>query len=738
MQNLRRSRDHKRSKRTRQQHQPPRFEALEVRRVLTTFMVTNLNDAGEGSLRQAVIDANTTEGPDAIEFVDSVRGTIELTSGQLEITDALTIEGPGADELTVDANSNSRVVLVTQTSTEVSGLTITGGKATDAPGVGTPPDITVASGGGLYNNGGHVRLTDVHVVNNEASETNWATAGGINNIFGATMTVAASVIANNRAVGIHFSAGGGLVNDAGSSVTIRDSQLSNNETTVIDAAVPPGLPGGTGAAGMVNSGGSAARIFSTEFVANRAIGADGADGVAEGEAGENGTSANGAGMWNTALSLAAAPSESAVRIYDSAFIGNHAIAGNGGNGGPSGDGGIGGTTTGTIFNQGDAVATLVRTSIVGNVTEGGSGGNGGAGGNGGNAGRSTGGTAIFSLSSDVNFINGEIRENTSIPGHGGNAGEGGGNGGNAPLNSIGAVLIAITSGLPDRPSNANFINTVIADNTVMGGNGGRAGEGGTHGAGGVGQGGAIVMDAGLFTEGDRAPTTVTILNSQITGNTAQGGNAGGNGADAGTGRGGAISNFIVPSGHKANLRLRNTLISENVAIGGIGANSVGQGGGLYSTGDLDATDRDLEHIFGNVAADCHDAFLNDMCADPSGGVAASEPALLGDLNNDGEVNGSDDTVIARALASGNSDPSLDLNGDNAVDAADNVFLAETLVGALRGDTDLDGDVDFEDFLKLSENFGATDAVWSHGDFNGDGNVSFADFLALSANFGSAS
>ena len=284
----------------------------------------------------------------------------------------------------------------------------------------------------------------------------------------------------------------------------------------------------------------------------------------------------------------------------------------------------------------------------------------------------------------------------------------------------------------------NFINTVIADNTVIGGNGGQAGERGTHGAGGVGQGGAIVMDAGLFTEGNRAPTTVTISNSQITGNTAQGGNAGGDGVDAGAGRGGAIYNFVVPSGHKANLRLRNTLISENVATGGIGTNSVGQGGGLYNTGDLDATDRDLDHIFANVAPDCHDAFLDDMCAPPSGGVAAAEPSLLGDLNNDGEVNGSDDAVLARALVSGSSNASLDLNGDESVDARDNLFLAETLVGALRGDTDLDGDVDFQDFLNLSANFGATDAVWGQGDFNGDGGVGFEDFLLLSAAFGAPS
>jgi hypothetical protein len=50
----------------------PLFEALETRRVLTTFMVTNTDDSGAGSLRQAILDANTTANvggvPDEIHF----------------------------------------------------------------------------------------------------------------------------------------------------------------------------------------------------------------------------------------------------------------------------------------------------------------------------------------------------------------------------------------------------------------------------------------------------------------------------------------------------------------------------------------------------------------------------------------------------------------------------------------------------------------------------------------------
>ena len=55
--------------------------------------------------------------------------------------------------------------------------------------------------------------------------------------------------------------------------------------------------------------------------------------------------------------------------------------------------------------------------------------------------------------------------------------------------------------------------------------------------------------------------------------------------------------------------------------------------------------------------------------------------------------------------------------------------------ALAGDANRDRKVDFDDFLQLSRNFGATDAVWEDGDFNDDKSVDFDDFLMLAANFG---
>ena len=68
-------------------------------RPANTITVTNTNDSGPGSLRQALADAN--DG-DTINFDVSLKGhTIALTSGELVIDKNITITGPGSDQLAV-------------------------------------------------------------------------------------------------------------------------------------------------------------------------------------------------------------------------------------------------------------------------------------------------------------------------------------------------------------------------------------------------------------------------------------------------------------------------------------------------------------------------------------------------------------------------------------------------------------------------------------------------------------
>jgi CSLREA domain-containing protein len=95
-----------------------RFEPLEDRRLLAVVTVTTLSDTvdlndGVTSLREAIFAANIVPGADTIEFAPSLTAagpaTILLSQGELAITDSLTIDGPGADLLAIDAQQQSRI-----------------------------------------------------------------------------------------------------------------------------------------------------------------------------------------------------------------------------------------------------------------------------------------------------------------------------------------------------------------------------------------------------------------------------------------------------------------------------------------------------------------------------------------------------------------------------------------------------------------------------------------------------
>src|SRR5262245_17028738 len=77
-----------------------------------TFTVTNTNDTGTGTLRQAIIDANGMAGADIINFAAGVTGTITLGSALPVITGDVTINGPGAGVLTVSGANSFRVFII--------------------------------------------------------------------------------------------------------------------------------------------------------------------------------------------------------------------------------------------------------------------------------------------------------------------------------------------------------------------------------------------------------------------------------------------------------------------------------------------------------------------------------------------------------------------------------------------------------------------------------------------------
>jgi hypothetical protein len=111
----------------------PDVDRMEGRTLLSTLTVTNNNDSGTGSLRAEIAAAASG---DTINFCSKLKGeTITLTSGELLITDSVTIDGLGANQLAVSGNNASRVFEVaTGLNVTISGLTITQGYALEQGG----------------------------------------------------------------------------------------------------------------------------------------------------------------------------------------------------------------------------------------------------------------------------------------------------------------------------------------------------------------------------------------------------------------------------------------------------------------------------------------------------------------------------------------------------------------------------------------------------------------------------
>ncbi|HCF29540.1 MAG TPA: hypothetical protein DEV81_20585 [Cyanobacteria bacterium UBA11049] len=172
-------------------------------------VVTNTNDSGEGSLRQALLNANAFSGANTVSFdtdgAFATAQTITLTSGQLNITDDVTIEGTGANQLTVSGNNASRVFNISKTGTDarINGLTIANGNA----GVG--------DGGGIL-----LSPSSTLILTDSILEKNRGTLGGGLSILG-TATVINSTLSNNQA-----DAGGGLLNIG--NTTVINTTLSSN------------------------------------------------------------------------------------------------------------------------------------------------------------------------------------------------------------------------------------------------------------------------------------------------------------------------------------------------------------------------------------------------------------------------------------------------------------------------------------------------------------------------------
>ncbi len=203
------------------------------------FTVTNTDDSGAGSLRQAVMDAEASAGADEILF-DGVTGTINLNSDLPELTESLTITGPGADVLTIDADGADHVFSIHSPTDDqdlvVSGLTLTGAVSSALKNRGVTEHLdtltvdsciltgnSASAGGAINPNGGTTTISNSTIFDNEAGN-----GGGIRVRMAnqsVQVTISNTTISGNRA----RTDGGGIEVDIGT-VILNNVTLIDNES----------------------------------------------------------------------------------------------------------------------------------------------------------------------------------------------------------------------------------------------------------------------------------------------------------------------------------------------------------------------------------------------------------------------------------------------------------------------------------------------------------------------------
>lgn len=301
-----------------------------------------VNADGDCSLREAIIAANTDtatdacpagSGADAISlpagnYVLVRPGTSEdaALTGDLDITDDLTIIGAGFRGTTVDANGLDRVfqILSPGTAAQISGVTVTGG------------DSGFQAGSGILVYDGTLTLARSRVRDNGPNAGIWVNS---------SLSLTGSRIAANS--------GGGIVVNTNATATILNSTISENTND-------------DGHGGGINTSGTLTLVNST--VSGNSTFYDG-----------GGISSSGtASLHNVTITRNTANADSAnvdkgggVRVHSGTFtVGNTIIAGNFN---PSTSGTLEPDCSGTLDGQGhnliqDMAGCTVSGDTTGNVT----------------------------------------------------------------------------------------------------------------------------------------------------------------------------------------------------------------------------------------------------------------------------------------------------------------------------------------------------------------------------------
>ncbi|MCY7345947.1 MAG: hypothetical protein LH614_06960 [Pyrinomonadaceae bacterium] len=215
--------------------------AFALKAEAAVYIVTNTNNDGAGSLREAIGAANSTSAADTINFnilgCENGGCTILLTGTRaaLQVNGAgsLTIANrPGASNITIAGNPTSIVFFIYSADLTFDGITIANGNTAQDPDPLTAGEVNIYNGtvrflnslirnntgkyGGIYNNGGTLIVTNSVIRNNNGQDS-----GGLRNGTGQA-TLTNSIIQDNTAVFV----GGGSTNLG--DLTLNNSIVQGN------------------------------------------------------------------------------------------------------------------------------------------------------------------------------------------------------------------------------------------------------------------------------------------------------------------------------------------------------------------------------------------------------------------------------------------------------------------------------------------------------------------------------
>ena len=286
----------------------------------TDPIVTTNADSGAGSLRNAIQDACAGSTITFDMTPGHVVSPITLTSAELVISKNLTIQGPGANLLTVQRSTAIgtpifRVFNIGSATVTISGLTIANGNTADGAAGGGNPGV---NGGGIINTG---TLT----ITNSSITGNLTGSGG----------------SNGSGIGGPGGNGGGIYNSG--TLTVTNSTISGNRTG------PGGNGGASGTGGKGGSGGGIANTGTLSVVNSTLNDNQAGSGGNAGSSGTGGAGGDGGAM-----------------LSDTGTITNCTISGNqAGDGGTAGDNGAASSGRGGGIFKGTVGPVLnIRNSII--------------------------------------------------------------------------------------------------------------------------------------------------------------------------------------------------------------------------------------------------------------------------------------------------------------------------------------------------------------------------------------